>query len=1032
MHGLKRRKIRFNYPVELSSPALAREFHFNVTRDKLTCFGNNDYRNPTIRDTVLCMLPFTIAGVSCNSIWGSRSVLIDVQGSAEILRVVQLPPESSFGEYTPVSATRWMEVTSLSSTADEPRRELKQTSAEPIYLCARANHWDEDIARLSVEFRPAFNRESDKIYCSQKTLMHVAIVFSMSSLWLVPYVAALMIAVLAYLYGMKIFFTLLGCSVLVVCLTPLMLTKNNRDRAKLYIRYFFTRIQAEETKQIIRQRLQLFQALFFSSILICAGCTVAYALHGYLGIAREWRNFIIRVTLCLGVSWLAFFLCRAYERFFRDWAWIGLSVALGKLLDPHLNPLCRDKMVVIIMILSQLLKWSLPRLFHALELRKLLRVAMPKMQLVVSFFGYRYSHRADRLIAKHALSPTASVENLSMPNKIGSSVSFPKLQEGEINLVPIGSATTEFEIQFEPAPSLINIIVNSFFSLFSGSTKVIVNEDASHLLPSQYSMEDADIAGNQTTVPASVQNGANDDGDKDEIGLRLSASEDNNDFAVPYSNEDESEYSDSDLADETTSLSSFFSFQLPPFQVSRRFFGVSLSTSTTENHANTPLWKTLADNNSVLTVGEEESKRWITDDTLPDYIKNRYALRDYYGLDAVNLRSGKVLVMNDVGEDSNENKSRNENLSQIGFLSNKVYIVGPLSVGRHIYWFPFSAQRESVVYDLNSIMGSINHAKWKLHEPIDNVLIVKLHVGFTSRTCFHEFKSWLDNNAVDGISVLQQIASCSFKKDEVSIEKYYQNNTIILKILVRRSPGSVHTKQSGMAYQRMMGNALTQLALAITEQFPTASILQENEEGNALHLHSQFVSETRLFMLENDLVDRVGFSSLEQLQTVVSASSTTALKAYLIGILNGLLDVIDTEIEEEIAQLAACSIQIEVSRLERTEEGGVEGDNFHQDEIRNSHMKNLVVFTVSMPLVMSPEKVQRKLIERKRLTGDRCIYFDMLANSFAIQSDQSEKISNNPRKVLMVVQAVHCFLAVALLLHLTGLGVNKQTEEIFD
>ena len=54
--------------------------------------------------------------------------------------------------------------------------------------------------------------------------------------------------------------------------------------------YFFTRVQAEETKQVIRQRYPVFQAIYFSSVLICSGVITIHFLYSYVGVmSREAR-----------------------------------------------------------------------------------------------------------------------------------------------------------------------------------------------------------------------------------------------------------------------------------------------------------------------------------------------------------------------------------------------------------------------------------------------------------------------------------------------------------------------------------------------------------------------------------------------------------------------------------------------------------------------------------------------------------------------------------------------------------------------
>ena len=157
---------------------------------------------------------------------------------------------------------------------------------------------------------------------------------------------------------------MLAFSSSIICLTPLMLTRNNRQLSRLYISYFFTRKQAQETRIAIRERKPLFQALFFSSVLVCLGSSFSYIIFWYLNIDREFRNMLVKATLGLASSWFIFFFCRSFERFIRDWIWLIMSVGLAQLLDVHLNPMCRDEIVVTTMLITVITKWLVKRINH--------------------------------------------------------------------------------------------------------------------------------------------------------------------------------------------------------------------------------------------------------------------------------------------------------------------------------------------------------------------------------------------------------------------------------------------------------------------------------------------------------------------------------------------------------------------------------------------------------------------------------------------------------------------------------------------
>jgi len=384
------------------------------------------------------MLPFFYGTRHfCKSIWGSRSVLIEIIGSVEILKVLRLPSdELSWVEgnsaytvsaanpgglqqqqYMTINATRWLEISSVDhqfnyyyqhhsdiacdadqlsmglcnqdstygglyppTASSDIYREVLHISAEPIYLCARSNDWRGRDSFFRIQFRHAYLRERDKQRCNEQTVVHLVLILLSTSVWLLPYLIALIAAVLSYSNGMKIMFSVFVFSACVVCLTPLMLLKSNRYRTRMYFNYFFTRSQAEESRKVIKQRIPLFQAFFFSSVVICVGFSTSYVIYHYTDMDREWRDIMFQVshasiysvypplistsaaasllqlTISVAVSWCVFSLCRSFERFLRDWAWIAMSVALAHILDPHLNPLSREEVIVSAMVMSKLLR----------------------------------------------------------------------------------------------------------------------------------------------------------------------------------------------------------------------------------------------------------------------------------------------------------------------------------------------------------------------------------------------------------------------------------------------------------------------------------------------------------------------------------------------------------------------------------------------------------------------------------------------------------------------------------------------------
>jgi hypothetical protein len=355
------RKVHVSYPIDLLGTN-SDSYSGNLTIDKLSCFGNRDYGVPTYRETMLCMIRLPM-GHNCNSIWGSRSVVVEVTGSAEFLKLNRLPPGSVFNELISLNATRWLELTASSSSVYQ--REVRHVPAEPIYLCARSNDWTGSPAKFRITFRPVFLRERDKQLCHSKTLVHILLVIAVTSIWLLPYIAAIVVAALTFMHGIKFIIAIITFSCCIVSLTPLMLTKKNRHLARLYFNYFFTRIQAEETKMVFRQRMPVFQALFFSSALVCIGSGGSYIIYTYCGIDRELRNLLLKMTLGVASSWFVFFLCRSFERFCRDWVWVPMSVCLAQLLDLHLNPLSRDEVVASTLLISLGISLSFPRIARA-------------------------------------------------------------------------------------------------------------------------------------------------------------------------------------------------------------------------------------------------------------------------------------------------------------------------------------------------------------------------------------------------------------------------------------------------------------------------------------------------------------------------------------------------------------------------------------------------------------------------------------------------------------------------------------------
>jgi hypothetical protein len=441
------KKVHFSYPTELLPPVTGSDFSAVVTQDVLTCFGNRDYSSPTYIETLYCMLPYFPGTMQyCHSVWGSRSAVVEVVGSVEFIKIPRLPVESSmsFGskntynangyltninhEHSVLHGTRWLHVTSTNGLSQHhvhsedvresgypamrrtanasgvishqshsttitaaaaaesvlPAREIIQIPAEPYFLCARSTDWQGTHSRFTIKFRPAYLRAKDKRYCNDQTLVHIVLIIAVSSVWLIPYLAAVLSALVAFEHGLKVMVTCYLLCALVVCLTPVMLTKHNKAVAQQYISYFLTRIQAADARIEIRKRLPVLHAMFFSSVVVFAGFNVIYAAYYYDLVLRETRNTLFKTVISIAASWCVFSVCRSFERFVKNWAWIAMAVALGQTLESHLNPLCRNEVIFATMFMSFVVRTLLWRALPHKSINKLIGDALPHIHFVTS------------------------------------------------------------------------------------------------------------------------------------------------------------------------------------------------------------------------------------------------------------------------------------------------------------------------------------------------------------------------------------------------------------------------------------------------------------------------------------------------------------------------------------------------------------------------------------------------------------------------------------------------------------------------
>lgn len=390
---LKVRKVSLMYPIEAFQPVSGSYFQGLVSNDRLRCLSNRDYAAPTYRTAISCLVdllvPAMFRSLNCENILGTRSVQVRAKGSIEVFKMTRFPEESNFNEYISVNATRWLElsqsdsktlglqdtnnlVTTQSDTLFTTHEITKFVPAEPVYLCVRANDWSGAThSTFEIKFHSASIRRIDKQTCRRYILIHIAFILLCASMYLLPYALAMSLGINVYYMGMKLYTPGLVLSVLVLFFCPLMLTSHNRYMARLYFKYFFTRSQAEETKKAIREKLPLFQSLFFSSALVVLGSFIVQLLYQYFGLDRELRNNLSRIILALATSWLVFFVARSFQRFVRNWIWILMSVILARSLNAHVNPMSRDEIVISILVATYVFKFLLKSTLRIIKKREI-------------------------------------------------------------------------------------------------------------------------------------------------------------------------------------------------------------------------------------------------------------------------------------------------------------------------------------------------------------------------------------------------------------------------------------------------------------------------------------------------------------------------------------------------------------------------------------------------------------------------------------------------------------------------------------
>jgi hypothetical protein len=176
---------------------------------------------------------------SCQSLWGSRSVSVSVEGSVEIFRMEKLPRESS---HTLLNASHWLH---LDSPRGSYAHEIVNVEATPVYLCVRSNDWQDQYnhSRFSLHFRPAYVRGRDRASSMRKMLSEASFLLGMSVSWLCPLLKAYWAASFSYVYGLNVFIAIVSISIITLLLTPFVLTRKNRDLARYSYKLYFSSVK---------------------------------------------------------------------------------------------------------------------------------------------------------------------------------------------------------------------------------------------------------------------------------------------------------------------------------------------------------------------------------------------------------------------------------------------------------------------------------------------------------------------------------------------------------------------------------------------------------------------------------------------------------------------------------------------------------------------------------------------------------------------------------------------------------------------
>jgi hypothetical protein len=292
-------KIDLTYSVSLLPPVTGKYFSGHVSKNQLLCFGNQDYHEDTYLESFLCMTQWRydsdLPSKSCFGIWGTRNVVVEVDGSVEFIRVKKLPRESGEVDKTTLEAEHWLYLSNIFE--NKPARETVRVNAEPIYICARSNLWGVTNATSSfnLQFRNAFIRYADRKFSLQQTFVQSLLTFGMSLPIISPVIGSLTAARAAYVYGLNYFIAIFFTCLAFLLSAPVIFTSKSRQttRAAFHLLYF----SRGEVEDITQRVWLLYQSFYLSSLLVCVGSISSYVMFSILGIERELRNDIIRVRL---------------------------------------------------------------------------------------------------------------------------------------------------------------------------------------------------------------------------------------------------------------------------------------------------------------------------------------------------------------------------------------------------------------------------------------------------------------------------------------------------------------------------------------------------------------------------------------------------------------------------------------------------------------------------------------------------------------------------------------------------------------